>query len=508
MSDAYKKLAAHARKTENFESIARLAAWDQETYMPEGAASARADQMAAMAELIHNRETSNKLADLLAAAEADGAVKSDSRLSASVREFRHDFDRKIRLPADLVAEIARQQSASQQIWKKAREAADFEMFRPSLEKMIELTRRKAECYGIPDPGPAGEPTELYDALLEDYEPGARAADIQAVFDPLRKRLTDLLEDLHRGTPPDDTPLNIKIDADKQHKLGLLVLKAMGIDLNAARLDTTTHPFCEGLAPGDTRLTTRYRDERFTDALYGTMHEGGHGLYEQGLPKATHDGEPLAQAIGLGMHESQSRMWENFVGRSQAFWHWLLPHANQLFDGALSSYSPEDLYRATNTAKPSFIRVEADEATYNMHVMLRFEIERAVFKGDLAAKDIPAVWNEKMKAYLALDVPNDAKGCLQDVHWSFGLLGYFPTYTLGNLHAAQQFEAIREATPKLDDAMGEGDFSPVLAWTRRNIHAHGRQFRSNELCEQITGKPLSADPLMRHLEGKLRPVYGS
>ncbi len=505
MTTAYQNLAAYARKTETFESVARLAGWDQETYMPEGAAQARGDQMGAMAELIHDRETSSEFGDLLSAAEGDGEVTADTRLSASVREFRHDYDRQTRLPTDLVAEIARQQSASQQVWKKARAANDFQMFLPSLETMIELIRRKAECFGVPSDN--GQPGELYDALLEEYEPGARAGEIQGVFEPLRERLTNLLQELQKGSPPNDAPLNVKVAPEDQHKLGLHVLNAMGIDLDAARLDTTTHPFCEGLAPGDTRLTTRYRDERFTDALYGTMHEGGHGLYEQGLPKSDHDGEPLAQAIGLGMHESQSRMWENFVGRSRAFWEWLLPLANKQFNGALASFSPDDLYSATNTAKPSFIRVEADEATYNMHVMLRFEIERAVFAGDLAAKDIPGVWNEKMKSYLGLDVASNAKGCLQDVHWSFGLLGYFPTYTLGNLHAAQQFEAIREAHPKLDEQMSRGDFSAVLNWTRENIHAKGRQFRSGELCEQITGKPLSADPLMRYLEGKLRGVYG-
>lgn len=501
MSSAYAELAAYARKTATFESLARLGGWDQETYMPAKAAEARGEQMSAMAELTHQRWTSEEFARLLEAGEADPQVAGDARLSASVRMFRRDFDRRSRVPADLVAEIARHQSASQQVWKKAREASDFEMFRPYLEKMIALMRRKAECYGIPEGG------ELYDALLEDYEPGARASRIEAIFTPLRERLTGLLREIARGTAPSEAPLEVRVPEQAQHALGLFVLRAIGFDLEAGRLDTTTHPFCEGLAPGDTRLTTRYREQRFSDALYGTMHEGGHGLYEQGLPKDRHFGEPLGEAIGLGMHESQSRMWENFVGRSRAFWEWLLPHANRHFDGALDGFTPLDLYRATNTGKASLIRVEADEATYNMHVMLRFEIERALFRGEIEAADIPGLWNEKMREYLGIEVPDDARGCLQDVHWSFGLLGYFPTYTLGNLHAAQQFEAIRRAHPDLDDQMARGEFGAVLSWTREHIHAKGRQFLSDELCEQITGEPLSADPLMRHLEGKLREVYG-
>ena len=329
-----------------------------------------------------------------------------------------------------------------------------------------------------------------------------------MFTPLGERLSGLVRELlEQGTAPSDAPLTTKIDATRQHAFGMKVIEALGFDTKAGRLDVTTHPFCSGLAPGDTRLTTRYRDEKFTDALYGTMHECGHGLYEQGLPKDEHFGEPLGDSISLGIHESQSRMWENFVGRSREFWEWALPHAHSMLGSGLEKFGVDDMYRATNTVQRSYIRVEADEATYNLHVMLRFGLERSLLRGDLAVKDLPGVWNERFEALLGVPVPDNRRGCLQDVHWSFGLIGYFPTYTLGNLYAAQFWEKINQDIPDLSAQMREGEFAALLSWLREQIHSHGQRFRAGELCERITGKPLSADPLMRHLEGKLRPVYG-
>jgi carboxypeptidase Taq len=364
-------------------------------------------------------------------------------------------------------------------------------------------------------GADGKPGERYDALVNEYEPGVTAREIEAIFTPLRQRLAGFIAELAGSTrKPSDKPLHAKIEPERQHKFGQFILEACGFDLNAGRLDVTTHPFCSGMAPGDTRLTTRYRDEKFTDALYGTMHEMGHGLYEQGLPKtAVLDGSgllfgnPLADAISLGIHESQSRMWENLVGRSREFWEWALPHAKKILGPGLEPYSVDDLYRAVNIVTPSLIRVEADEATYNMHVMIRFEIERALLSGDMKVKDVPGVWNRAYKDYLGIDVPNDAKGCLQDVHWSFGLIGYFPTYTLGNLYAAQLWETIRGQITDLDRQIRSGQFLALKAWLNDNIHRHGRRYRAADLCKMVTGHPLSADPLLRYLEGKLRPVYG-
>jgi carboxypeptidase Taq len=433
-------------------------------------------------------------------------------MAANVREIRRDYDRHCKLPTDLVAELSRVTSLAQEAWKDARQRSDFAAFAPWLDQVMSLTRRKAQCYGVPAAG------ELYDALLDEYEPGARAADIESVFKPLGARLAALVKDLTtRGKRPADTCLNIPFDPTKQHELGQLVLKAMGFDFASGRLDVTTHPFCSGMAPGDTRLTTRYRDEKFTDALYGTMHEGGHGLYEQGLPKLAPSsnghisvsslwGSPLAAAISLGIHESQSRMWENFVGRSAEFWQWLHPITSKLAGPEFAKHAPLDYYRATNTATPSLIRVEADEATYNLHVAVRFELERGLISGQLKVRDVPGEWNRLYDKYLGVTVPDDARGCLQDVHWACGLIGYFPTYTLGNLYAAQLWEAIGRDIPDLRTRMARGDFIPLKDWLSTNIHAHGRRYRAGELCRKLTGREVDPEALFRHLSGKLVPLY--
>ncbi len=483
-------------------SVSSLVSWDQETKMPSAAGAARAEQLALLAGLVHERATSAELGERLAACEEDVELTADDSIASNLRELRRDYDRKTKLPTDLVQELARLQSQSQEVWKGARANSDFAAFRPYLERLLELKRREAECHGTPASG------ELYDNLLDEFEAGATAAEIQATFDPLKARLSALITEVaERGTPPDTSPLKVHVAESGQHSFGLFVLRAVGFDLDAGRLDTTTHPFCSGLASGDTRLTTRYDEDYFPDALYGTMHEGGHGLYEQGLPKSELHGLPQSQATSLGMHESQSRLWENCVGRSREFWEWALPHAKSQFGGALDAYGVDDLYRAVNTATPSFIRVEADEATYNLHIMLRFDIERALLRGELEVADLPEAWNTRCRELLGLEVPNDAQGCLQDVHWAFGLFGYFPTYCLGNLYAAQLWEAAQRALPTLASDIARGEFAPLRGWLADNVHVHGRRYRAAELCERATGAPLSADPLMRQLDAKLRPIYG-
>lgn len=483
-------------------AVGSLLNWDQETYMPPAGAGNRADQNAMIAEMVHAKRTSARVGELIASCEQDAEVMGDAVRAANVREMRRDFGMATRLPGDLVAELAKVGSQSQEAWKEARAKSDFAMFRPWLEKMMNLTRRKAECYGTPSGG------ELYDALLDEYEPGMRCAQVDAIFGPLRERLSGLIADVSRSKRKISTRcLTGKVDARVQNEFGHVVLRAIGFDLNAGRLDVTTHPFCSGFGPGDTRLTTRYRDERFTDALYGTMHEAGHGMYEQGLPKEKFFGQPIADAISLGIHESQSRMWENFVGRSREFWVWALPKAKKAFGKALSGVDVKAMYAAVNTARPSFIRVEADESTYNLHIMLRYGLEREMVSGDLKIKDLPGEWNERFEKSLGLRVPDDRRGCLQDVHWSFGLVGYFATYTLGNLYAAQFWEKINKDIKDLPARISKGDFAPLLAWLRKKIHQHGKRYRAGELCELVTGRPLSSEPLLRHLEGKVRPIYG-
>ncbi|HLO39950.1 MAG TPA: carboxypeptidase M32 [Phycisphaerales bacterium] len=501
-SPAYLELCNLRRRAATFASVQRLLSWDQETYMPPAAAAGRSDQQALMAGVAHKASTDPRIGELLATCNSDPTLLSDPVIAANVREMHRDYERSIKLPESLVSELAKTGSQAQEVWKKAREKSNFKLFAPWLDKMMELTRQKAMCYGAPEGG------ELYDALLDEYEPGATARELEAIFTPLRERLSGLIASIASSKKKVSTKiLASKIPAASQHEFGQFVLGSMGFDLNAGRLDVTTHPFCEGLGPSDTRLTTRYRDEKFTDALYGTMHEMGHGLYEQGLPKDDFFGEPISESISLGIHESQSRMWENFVGRSRAFWTWALPRARKSLGGSLAKATVDQLHAAVNTATPSYIRVEADEATYNLHVMLRFEIERGLISGDIKVKDVPGVWNDNFKRLFGIKVPDDRRGCLQDVHWSFGLIGYFPTYTLGNLYAAQFWEKINKDIKDLDGRIAKGDFAPLKKWLNRNIHAHGRRYRAGELCEKITGKPLSADPLMRHLEGKLRPIYG-
>ena len=509
-ADAYTELCDLVRKGSVLGSVNALLNWDQETYMPAAGAAHRAEQQSMLAELVHERMTSKRIGELLKACEADQSLvgKESSETARNIREMRRDYDLATKLPGSLVAELAKVGSQAQEVWKHARANDDFKSFAPWLDRMMSLSRQKAECYGVKAGG------ELYDALLDEYEPGMTAREVESIFTPLRERLTDLIGRVAKsGKKIDTSCIEVKVDPKLQHEFGLQILKAIHFDLDAGRLDVTTHPFCSGMAPGDTRLTTRYRGEKFTDALYGTMHEAGHGLYEQGLPKLGsgkkpgHFGTPLGDSISLGIHESQSRMWENFVGRSKPFWKWALPRANKAFEGALKGVTVNEMFAAVNTTSPSLIRVEADEGTYNMHVMIRFELERALLHGDLAVKDLPAAWNEKYKSYLGVKVPDDRRGCLQDVHWSFGLIGYFPTYTLGNLYSAQFWETILTEIPDLEDQMAKGEIGQLREWLRDKIHKHGKRYRAAELCKKVTGKPLSADPLLRHLSSRAGAVYG-
>jgi carboxypeptidase Taq len=500
----YVELCALLREAATLGAVAGLVSWDQETYMPPAAGAGRAEQSSLLARLVHERRTSPRIGELLEACENDHNLTGETAgpTARNIREMRRDYGLATKLPGALVAELAKVGSQSQEVWKEARVKSDFAMFAPWLEKMMGLSRKKAECYGWQ---PAGE---IYDALLDEYEPGMTSAHIEAIFTPLRSRLTGLLRRLSAAkAKPSDRPLKIKAPQEAQHKFGMVVLEALGFDLKAGRLDVTTHPFCSGLAPGDTRLTTRYREERFTDALFGTMHEMGHGLYEQGLPKGPEVfGTPLSEAVSLGIHESQSRMWENFVGRGKPFWKWAFPKAKRYLGASFGALTPEKVYGAVNIVTPSLIRVEADECTYNMHVMIRFELERALLSGALKVKDLPREWNKRYKDYLNIDVPDDRHGCLQDVHWSFGLIGYFPTYTLGNLYAGQFWAKINKDIKGLPKLIEKGQFGELRGWLNKNIHAHGRRYRAGELCELVTGQKLSADPLLLHLENKYNEVY--
>ncbi len=507
----YVQLVEKAREAARLHSVGALIAWDQETYMPEGGADARASQGSLVARMHHELCTSKELGELISACEANEVLTSgDTYESANIREMRRDYDKKTKVPSRLVSDLAEATSRAQQAWKQARSDNTFSTFRPLLDRVLELSREKGNCL-IDGKGDA------YDGLLDQYEPGVRASEIEAVFTPLRKQISDLVRTIaENGKPPSTEVLERPVAPAKQEAFGRFVAEACGFEFKRGRLDVTTHPFCEGVAPGDTRMTTRYREASWTDSFYGILHEMGHGLYEQGLPLGEAHGQghvpsqfgtPCGEAVSLGIHESQSRLWENAVGRSLAFWTWALPYAKKHFGQVMGDQTPESMARAVNTADPSLIRVEADEGTYNLHIMIRFGLERALLSGDLSTGDLPAAWNDAYKEALGLDVPSDREGCLQDVHWSFGLIGYFPTYTLGNLYAAQFWEKLREENTDLDDQISKGNFAPLLSWFRSRIHIHGRRYSPSQLCERATGKALSAEPLVNQLRAKLFPVYG-
>lgn len=502
-SQAYAELLRFQTDTSLLTTTAALLGWDQETMMPPGGAEYRSRQQALLARLGHERTVAPRVAELLAECEADANLTSDplSPSAVNLREWRRAYDRATKLPSDLVEEFARTASRAKMVWKQARRDDDFAAFAPSLEKLIKLNRRRAECWGWADDG------EPWDALADGYEPDMTAAWVSSVFKPLRERLVAFLGELAGSSRrPDERLVNLKLPVAAQKKFVQFVSAAIGFDYERGRLDESAHPFCGGTHYGDVRMTTRFHEHNVIDALGSTMHEAGHGIYNQGLPPE-HVGTPMGRSVSLSIHESQSRMWENQVGRSRAFWQWCAPKLADFFGNAVAGINAADAFAAANRVQPSLIRVESDEATYNMHIMIRFELERVLINGDLAAGDLPEAWQQKYRDYLGVEVPNDADGCLQDIHWSMGSMGYFPTYTLGNLFASQFFET---AAGELGDpaaAFAAGEFEPLKAWLNAKIHAHGMRYRSAELCQVVTGKPLSADPLMRHLEGKLRPLYG-
>lgn len=498
----YQQLLHELREIATLGSVNATLGWDQEVMMPSAAAPLRAAQGALLAALIHERRTRPELSELLALCEADPALGEDRAAAANLARLRRDFDRANKLPVALVREFAEVTTLAMHRWREARERSDFAAFAPWLERLVKLNRDRAACFGIPEGG------EAYDALLEEYEPGMRTAELTRILGALRGGLVPLIRELREnGTAPDTAWMNTPLAVDRQAAFNRSVVERMGFDFEGGRLDVSTHPFCEGAGPGDTRLTTRYEEAQFLSALTATMHEAGHGLYEQGLPKAERFGQPLAEAASMGIHESQSRMWENFVGRGRAFWDWALPRIQSAVDHpAIGALDAETVYRGLNVVEPNLIRIESDEATYNLHIMLRFDLERAMLAGDLSVADLPGAWNERVRADLGLAVPDDRRGVLQDIHWSMGAIGYFPTYTLGNLYAAQLWEAIVRDLPDLDARIREGDFAGLLGWLRENVHAHGRRHTAPELCARATGRPLSHEPLLNYLESKLRAVY--
>jgi len=497
---AYEQLAIELREIAVFGSISAVLSWDEQTFMPTGGTEHRANQSALVARISHERFTAPRIGELLATVEQSPlVVDAESDVAVNIRETRRDFDRATKLPASLVEEMSRVEVLSQQAWTEAKKASNYAAFRPWLDKVLQLKRQECQCVGyVADP---------YDALLDQYEPAETAESVRATFEALRGPLVELVGKIVGSGR--EAPLHIlqrKYPAEAQERLARSAARAVGFDFEQGRLDVSVHPFCTHLGPGDVRMTTRYDESYFADAFFGVLHETGHALYNQGLPKQ-HFGLPRGDDVSLGIHESQSRMWENLVGRSRSFWKFFMPQARQAFPEALKDVSDDDWYFAINDVRPSLIRTESDEATYNLHVLLRFELERALLHGDLSTADLPAAWNERMEEYLGVEPPDDARGCLQDIHWSGGAIGYFPTYTLGNLYAAQFFEQARKDLGDLDAQFARGEFAPLLGWLRVHIHSQGMKYPPRQLVRRITGQDLTPGPLLQHLRLKATALYG-
>jgi len=498
--EAYTRLIEIQKEVSLLESCSWLLKWDQETYMPPGGTAHRAEQLTLLARTAHQRFTDPVVGELLARCEASGLTADPlSTESVNVREIRRRYDKKTRLPSRLVEELANAAVLAHAAWIEARRSSDFEKFKPWLEKIMALKREQAEALGYQD--------SAYDPLLDDYEPGETGSHLAELFSELRRGIVPLIEKIAGSAKqPDTSFLEGEYAVERQRKFGEAAAAACGFDFTRGRLDEVVHPFCSGIGPGDTRITVSYDSSAFSRAFFGILHEAGHGMYEQGLDP-THFGTPMGETVSLGIHESQSRLWENFIGRSRCFWEHFFPEAAQVFPGALAQVSLESFVPALNRVRPSFIRVEADELTYNLHVILRFELERSLISGELDPGDLPAAWNERFSELLGLEVTDDSRGCLQDTHWSGGFVGYFPTYCLGNLYAAQFFDKARREIPDLESSIARGKFGSLLGWLRENIHRHGMRYTAGELVEKVTGAPLSTKPLLEYFRRKYEALYG-
>jgi carboxypeptidase Taq len=499
---AYEELVGRMKEITLLGNTAGVLGWDQEVYMPGASAPYRADQLSLLAGMTHQKFTDPQVGAWIAQAESSKPLVGDplSDSAVNLREWRHSYDRSTKLPQKLVEEMARVTSNAQVEWVEARKANKFSRFQPWLEKIIGLVQEQAKCYGYKD--------HPYDALLEDYEPGLTTAKLNELFPPLKKRLAELVSKITSSKrQPDLSILKRSCPVPAQQAFCHKLADAIGFDFSQGRIDVSAHPFTTGLGPKDTRITTRFEENNFENAFFSTLHEAGHGIYDQNLPGDAHYGTPRASAVSLGIHESQSRLWENLVGRGLSFWKYFYPELQKSFPGVFDGLSLETFHFAVNHSAPSFIRTESDEVTYNLHVALRFDIEVALIAGTLKAADIPSAWNEAMKKYFGIVPPTDSVGCLQDVHWSHGSFGYFPTYTLGNLYSAQFFDAANKDLGGLEARFEKGDFKPLKKWLNEKIHAHGQRYRAGDLCKVATGKELSSDYFLNYLEKKFGGLYG-
>ncbi len=495
------ELQKHFAEIHNLNQASAVLGWDQRVCMPPRGAEARASQLATLAKLAHELFVSPETRDLLLAAEEKGnSLPADSDEAATLRRVRRDFDKADKLPSSLVVEMTEVCSLAEEHWANARKENNYAAFAPWLTRILDLKRQYVQAMGIP----AGR--VLYDVLLDDYEEAMTAHTLDPLFAELKAATIPLLEVIKaHGDVVDPGIATRECDEKLQEEFCRRVLKECGYDFDRGRLDRAVHPFCTNFSQNDVRITTRFDPHWFAGAFSSCLHEMGHAFYEMNIaPK--YEATPLAGGVSLGVHESQSRLWENFVGRSRPFWQHYYPQLQKTFPAAYGNVPLESYYAAVNRVTPSFIRTEADELTYNLHIILRYEMEQELLNKKLSVSDAPAAWNDKMKRYLGLTPPTDREGILQDIHWSGGGIGYFPTYTLGNILGAQLFAAATRALPGLQGEISQGKFSSLFEWLRENVHQHGRKYVPRDLIRRATGQPLTLAPYLTYLRTKFTEIY--
>jgi len=501
---ALERLHAIDKECRHLERAVAVLQWDMETFLPEKGVEERAEQLALLEGIAHERSISTEAGRLLLElGSTHENPQGDEKLPALERDFlkvfRRVYDKKLKLPVDFVSAQAKAEGLSQAAWVAARRDNNFSAFLPHLVKMIDFSRQRAIYWGFVD--------NPYDGLLDIYEPGMSASDIDAVFTPLRERLSSLLKKIAGQKRPDCSFLDQDFDMETQARFSLELMKKLGFDSSRGRLDVSAHPFTTTLGPDDVRITSRYLPRQLQSGIFATIHESGHAFYEMGFPQSIR-GSILADGASMGIHESQSRLWENVIGRSLSFWKAMFPSLVEYFPDELSKTGVEIFYRAINLVEPSLIRIEADEVSYSLHVILRFCLERELFSGVLDPAELPSAWRKKMKEFLGIEPETDAQGVLQDVHWSIGSFGYFPSYALGNLYGLQFWEKLVKDVSDADELISQGNFAPIRSWLNDNIHSWGRRLDPQDLLKTVTGSNLSAEPFLGYIESKFSTIYGS
>lgn len=498
MQEKMDRLKGLLAEVSDLHAASSVMGWDQLVNMPEGAAEDRGEQIATLERIIHIKSTSDEIGKLLEDLAVDlKGLDPDSDDARLLKVTRREFDKATKVTPEFVGEFARASTVAQSVWEKAKPKSDFKSFQPYLERLIDLRRQYADFF---------KPWEhVYDPLLDDFEPGMKTVEVQDIFDKLRPKQVKLIKAISERPQVDKSFLYLDYPEKDQWEFGVQVITKFGYDWKHGRQDKSAHPFTTNFGLNDVRITTRFKTEYLPTAMFGTMHECGHALYEMGVDKK-YNRTPLGGGASMAVHESQSRMWENLIGRSRPFWKHFFPKLKEIFPSQLGNVDTEAFYKGVNAVEPSLIRVEADEATYNLHIMLRLELEIALMEGSLAAKDAPEAWNEKFNEYLGMEPPNYEKGILQDVHWSFGGFGYFPTYALGNLVSAQIWERMAKDIPDMETQVEQAEFEDILGWLRENLHGFGSKYEPQELVQKVTGSKITPEPYIRYLEGKFKAIY--